>query len=185
MAGGTITIDVKDEGVTEFFRDISSRCLNKKPVLSAIGQIVHASVVRNFEKGGRPNAWARLSPTTKAQRARKGKWPGKTLLIQGFAGGLLGSIHPTVGTDNVSVGTDKAYAAVHQFGARKGSFGTFSVIVKEHMRKPSKGKPSTIGTHSRKQKLPWGDIPARPFLLVQPEDWDEIRATMLDYLIGR
>ena len=45
------------------------------------------------------------------------------------------------------VGTNVVYAATHQFGATRGAFGT-----------TSRGNP-----------IPWGDIPARLFLGVNPE----------------
>ena len=58
------------------------------------------------------------------------------------------------------VGSPLIYAGVHQFGAKKGAFGT-----------TSKGSP-----------IPWGDIAARPFLGVSNDDEREIVDIILDHL---
>ncbi|MGC9419653.1 MAG: phage virion morphogenesis protein [Rhodovulum sp.] len=52
------------------------------------------------------------------------------------------------------VGTNLVYGAVHQFGAEQGTFG-----------QTGRGEP-----------IPWGDIPARPYLGVSDEDRRGIEA---------
>jgi phage virion morphogenesis protein len=160
-----------------------------EPALKNIGGIIRTSVVRNFEKGGRPVKWKEHSKLTKARRGA-----GAPILVkQGFEGGLMGSISVSTEKDSVIVGTNKEYAAVHQFGAKKGSFGEFAVRVESHERKISQafGKPLKGGTiavrvkaHTRNQKLPWGDIPARPFMMIQDEDWTEIQAALAEHIEG-
>jgi phage gpG-like protein len=101
----------------------------------------------------------------------------------------MGSINVKPHSDRVEVGTNKIYGAVHQFGAKKGDFGTVTAKVPAHKRrisqafgKPIKPRTITVGAHTRRMQVPWGDIPARPFLAVQPRDWDEIRSALADYL---
>ena len=48
------------------------------------------------------------------------KQGGRILVGKGFAGGLLGSIHYELGENLVYVGTDKIYAAIHNFGGQAG-----------------------------------------------------------------
>ena len=48
----------------------------------------------------------------------------------------------------MEVGSTRIYAGTHQFGAQRGAYGT-----------NTKGAP-----------IPWGDIPARPFLGVSDAD---------------
>lgn len=79
-------------------------------------------------------AWAGLSPVTLARRKA-----GKTLYQSGH---LRRSISTTVNNNEVLIGTNVVYAATHQFGAKQGQYG-----------KSSRGGP-----------IPWGTIPARPFL---------------------
>jgi len=196
-----VSVDVKieDDRVRDLLTRIQRRMADLTPAMKIIGETVRTSVIRNFEVGGRPR-WKPLSPVTKARR--KGD---KILMRQGFAGGLAGSIHAKAYSDRAVIGTNKIYAAVHQFGAKKGSFGAFTFTVREHMRKirsrkkakkvteskkSKKGKKVkevtevTVREHERTVRLPWGDIPARPFLMVQDEDWEEIREALLEHIMG-
>jgi phage virion morphogenesis protein len=173
MFGWAIKIVIKAVEIKALLKQIQQRSENTTPVMKTIGQIIRTSVVRNFEKGGRPK-WAGHSSLTEALRGA-----GKPVLRkQGMAGGLMGSMHVRATNDEVIVGTDKVYAGTHQYGAEKGSFGTFTFAVKSHQRKGRQVK-----AHNRTAKLPWGDIPARPFLMVQDEDWTEIKAALKDHLL--
>lgn len=182
MTGVAIEIQENSDEVKEILDRIKVRFGRLTPAHQIIGAAVRTSVVRNFEKGGRPEKWEPLSETTLARR--KGK---RVLLRQGFAGGLMGSIHYEADEDKVVIGTNKIYGAVHQFGAKKGSFGTFTIKIPEHKRrvKTKKGiRKITVKAHTKTMALPWGDIPARPFLLVQDEDWKLIRRQLTEYLMG-
>ena len=79
-------------------------------------------------------AWAGLSPVTEARRK-----PGKIL---SQSGQLRDSIQPASNDSEASISTADPKAATHQFGAKQGQYG-----------KSSRGGP-----------LPWGNIPARPFM---------------------
>lgn len=79
------------------------------------------------------------------------------------SGHLKGHVHSAPGRDRVEIGSPEIYAATHQFGALAGDFGTTST-----------GRP-----------IPFGDIPARPFLPDDTElDMNEIRGVLLDHLTG-
>lgn len=147
MAGTTITITTNAEKVADELDIIAARCGNLLPAMQIIGQTVTASVQKNFMEGGRPSGWQQLAPATLA--TKKG---GSILVTKGFGGGLLGSIHAEPAADHVLIGTDKVYAAIHQFGGQAG----------------------------RGQKV---TIPARPFLLVQDEDWPEIKEQLNEYIL--
>jgi phage virion morphogenesis protein len=121
VAGASIEVKIEDQEVKALIQRIQRRLSDLTPAMKIIGSIVRTSVMRNFEVGGRPR-WKPLSPITLARR--KGN---KILMRQGFAGGLAGSIHYKAEKDKAIVGTNKIYAAVHQFGARKGSIGEFTV----------------------------------------------------------
>lgn len=79
-------------------------------------------------------AWTGLSPVTEARRK-----PGK-ILSQSWQ--LRNSIQPDSTETEASLSTSDPKAATHQFGAKQGQYG-----------KSSRGGP-----------IPWGNIPARPFL---------------------
>jgi len=148
MTGSAIVVDVDTKPVSDMLKKFRHRMGTLKPAMKIIGQIMRTSIVENFQKGGRPDAWEPLSDETLL--TKKGD---KILINQGFAGGLMGSIHPEIGDDYVMVGTDKKYAAIHQFGGKAGRGGKVT-------------------------------IPARPFLLIQDEDIDDITEELNDYLMG-
>jgi phage gpG-like protein len=64
------------------------------------------------------------------------------------------------GSDQVTLSTNVEYAAVQQFGAKQGAFGR----------------------DKRNHPLPWGDIPARPFLGFSDADKAGILAILSEYL---
>jgi len=156
MAGSTISIEVKDEGVKKMFGDALNRLKNLLPLMKIFGQVVVTSVRHNFEQSGRPAKWAPNSPVTLARKK------GRRILIGkgGQRSGLLGSIHSQPESFQVRVGTDKIYGAVQQFGAARGAFG-----------QTKRGAP-----------IPWGNIPGRPFIMVQPEDWTEMTKEGYGYI---
>ena len=89
--------------------------------------------------------------------ARKPRNKGKVLTLDGS---LRGTLAARAGADSVEVGSPLIYAGTHQFGAPAGSFAP---------------------------GIPWGDIPARPFLVdadgrLAPADEDAIREIVLDHL---
>jgi phage virion morphogenesis protein len=146
MSGVTVRVDNRE--VAELVGGIVRRGGNLEPAMAIIGATVQASVQRNFESGGRPGKWAPLSPVTLKKKPNT-----KVLVVKGYLGGLLGSVHYEAGGSRVEIGTDKMYGAIHQFGGMAG--------------------------RGRKVR-----IPARPFLLVQDEDWVEIHGALLDYYLG-
>ncbi|MEW5969613.1 MAG: phage virion morphogenesis protein [Pseudomonadota bacterium] len=79
-------------------------------------------------------AWAGLRPVT-LERRKAGK-----ILSQSTQ--LRNSVVPHVERDSVTIGTNDPKAPTHQFGAKQGQYGK----------------------SARNGPLPWGDIPARPFL---------------------
>lgn len=148
MAGSLVEIGVDTRDVTRVLTRFSDRLGDPRPAMEIIGEIITASVQRNFEKGGRPSTWEVLSPVTLALK----KGQGSTLIGKGgMASGLMGSIHYEAESDVVYIGTNKIYAATHQFGRPGGGWGG-------------------------------SDIPAREFLVVQEEDWDEIVMAIDEYL---
>lgn len=146
-----ITVTIDDREVKEMLARLQSRLESTTPVMEVVGEIIAASVERNFEDGGRP-AW---EPS-----ARVLEDGGQTLTDTGR---LRRSITAEAGNGWAAVGTNVLYARIHQLG------GTI---------RPKTGK--ALNT-------PYGlfksvTIPARPFLMVQDEDWEEIHAAISDFL---
>lgn len=155
---------------------IVDRCLHKQQAMKAIGAIVRESIITNFHEGGRPSRW------TPSKRGKADSIPGKRPGTLRDTGRLMNSITSQAGQDKVVVGTNVEYAAVHNFGAKKFSFGTVVAKIPGHVR-VWRGKSVQVRAHERKMRLPWGDIPARPFMLVQNEDILDIEEVLENYII--
>ena len=165
-----IEIKVRDDQVMKQLAELRAKMVNLTPIMRKIAGMMADSVEENFAKEGRP-AW---KPSHRAI-----KYGGKTLQKDG---GLAKSILPQATQNKAIVGTNKEYAGLMQFGARKGQFGTKTVEVDGQVRFSKAGKRYGVRPHTRKQTLPWGDIPARPFLMVQDKDWAEIKQALTRYL---
>lgn len=181
MAGVSINMGIDDREVKTLLGVIKRRTKNLTPAMKLIGAIGRTSIVRNFEKGGRPDPWAPLSETTIARRGEG----AKILRDKGFRGGLVQSIIYKAEANRVTIGTNRIYAAVQHFGAEKGEFGTRTVSIGAFFRRSKKGKRYKVRAHTRKMVFPWGDIPARPYLMIQDGDWPKMRASLLDFLLDR
>ena len=78
-------------------------------------------------------------------------------------------LFPEADYNSAGVFTNVPYAAVHQFGARKGSFGSYSDTDKNG--------------HPFAGVSPWGDIPARPFIGLSADNEEDIRQTLIEYVL--
>ena len=95
------------------------------------------------------------------KRRREGRRNAEKVLTE--IGDLRGPrLVMQAGRDRVEVGSPLVYAGTPQFGAERGAFGL-----------APNGAP-----------IPWGDIPARPFLGVSGEDGREIVALVNEHLGG-
>lgn len=179
MSGSMMKITVDDREAKGTFRRLTEKVQDMTPLMETIGELGVTSIMRNFEKGGRPDRW---KPSQRVQK--KG---GKTLIKSGR---LMHSLmHFKAFFNSVTWGTNVPYAAAHQFGCKK----SFFVEVREHMRrvKDYGGKarvsrnyrgshPAHWSAHKRMQHM---NLPKRPFLMLQDEDWVMIRAAAQNYLL--
>lgn len=147
-----IKLDVTSNTIGPALARLVAANVDMTPLMGAIAGDLHDAVEENFATEGRP-AWAPLSPVTIAQRGNAGPILQRT-------GQLAGSITPSHDAMSAAVGTNKIYGPTLQFGAKKGEFG--------------RGK-------SRNFPIPWGNIPARPFLAVTDDDQEAILELVLDY----
>ena len=152
-----IDITVDDTQVARAIARMIQGGTDLTPILTDIGEHLLNSSRERFIAEEAPDGsdWASLSETTKS---RKKKNKEKILTHRGH---LRGTLNYQVTGDELFIGSPRIYAGTHQFGARKGQYGT-----------TSRGGP-----------IPWGDIPARPFLGISHEDRAEIR-NILQLTIG-
>lgn len=125
---------------------------------------------QNFRDGTAPDGtpWAPRSATTLAAygRAKPPKVPkGGPLVLHGF---LSQSISHEQAPAHVDWGSNALQAAVMQFGASQGQFGA-------RIGKDKNGRDHFM-------TIPWGDIPARPYLGVGPDDETVLTETIEKWL---
>lgn len=152
-----IKIEVDDKKVLDAFNRLLRASNDLSPAMRSVSRVLADATERAFQSQSDPatgKPWAPLKPSTIRRREKTGHWPGSILQLSGI---LAGSIQSEYGGDYAQAGTNIPYATTHQFGAKKGQFGAFSIV----------------RTHQEVQ-IPWGDIPARPFLGISEEDKREI-----------
>lgn len=144
MADG-IDIKIDDNEVLALLKRLHAKVSDMTPAMQEVGELVKVSVKNNFFVGGRYSeagswrgggkTWQPLSISTlfagkkkkfvgKRGRFIKGKngvearFSNRHTLIKN--GGLMGSIKPLATSSGVTIGTNKEYAAIHQFGGKAG-----------------------------------------------------------------
>jgi phage virion morphogenesis protein len=158
-----IRVDLTEDQITAALERLSRSLTNLAPVMQDIGELMVRSTKVRFTEGRAPdgNAWLPKSATTiAAYQARGDRVDFRPLF--GPSGRLSSEIFYEVGADGASVeiGSNMIYSAVMQFGAAQGAFGA-----------TARGSP-----------IPWGPIPARPFLGVSEEDRSNILAAIDEWL---
>lgn len=164
--GVVVQVGIDDRGAAALLKELGVKLNDRSVLMRTIGTVVRDSSKDNFRAGGRPEKWL---PSFSAEDRKQKKGTGYTLLDTHR---LMNSItYDNVTPESVEVGTNVEYAAVHQFGINK------RVTVPEHTRRSRTGKRFRVKAFSRYMKLP-----ARPFLLVQTEDWQRVAGVINDYL---
>ncbi|MFW2176652.1 MULTISPECIES: phage virion morphogenesis protein [unclassified Moraxella] len=130
-----MTINLDASELDRVLQHASQHLTNTEPLMEDISRQLVTETNLNFDFGGRP-VWAGLSPVTLARRRGGAGW------ILQDTGKLKKSITSSHTIDTATVGTNLKYAPTHQFGATQGQYGYTK----------------------RNSPIPWGDIPARPFI---------------------
>jgi phage virion morphogenesis protein len=166
MPGISVTYD--STAVKEALKALSTKVSDLKPALMNIGRKVLTQTQFRFRNQVDPDG----KPWEKNKRGGQ---------ILRDTGRLQNSLFWGNLTDaSVDVGTNVVYAAMMQFGAKKGQFGRKTVVanVKAHQVRNfmGRGKTVQVQAHTRNQSviIPWGDIPPRPFLGINEADQAEI-----------
>jgi phage virion morphogenesis protein len=159
-----ITLEIKDDQVTAALQRLARHMSDMSQVMNAIGEALEYQTEQRFDQGVSPDGvpWAPKSQTTIEAYTRRGYAVDFRPLFGPNLDGtpLRTSFFRQYGPDFVEVGTNKIQAAVMQFGAAQGAFGT-----------SRKGGP-----------IPWGNIPARPFLGLSDIDRENITAEVEEWL---
>ena len=153
-----IDISMNYQAVQKTLNDLLKRVENTEPAMQEIAGVLADASERAFRDEADPETgalWDPLSAVTIALRPQR--QGGKILQASGI---MAASIVTDYGDDFAAIGTNHPAAPTHFFGARQGEYG-----------RTSRGGP-----------IPWGDIPARPFLGIGPTDEEDILDIASRYL---
>lgn len=132
-----IRIDIDDREARQALERLQRKIGDLTPAMHDIGQELVKNMQDRIRDGRDADGWP-FAPNSPATLARKRG--GKPLIDR--ANFVANRLHYAAAKDAVEVGASAIQAAVLQFGAKKGEFG-----------RGRRGAP-----------IPWGDIPARPYL---------------------
>lgn len=154
---------INDTEVNLALKALKTKLSNMTPVMEELGEIMVNSTKERFVKGVSPDggAWAPKSQTTIDAYKKRGDRVDFRPLF-GPSGALSQQIHYQATATSLEWGSSLIYAATQQYGASKGAFGTTS----------------------RGGAIPWGNIPARPFVGLSSGDGLAIVETIEDWLSG-
>ena len=148
----TLTITPKDLGASSALARLEASFVDQSELMDSVGRLL---VTGANQRIGTTN----LAPSGVAwPKSRRAEDDGGKTLFEG--GELNRSIASAAGAQQVEVGSNAPYAAVHQLGAAVGSLGFWAGSDKN-------GRQMSVLS-------PWGDIPARPYLGVSDEDEETI-----------
>ncbi|OJV61460.1 MAG: phage morphogenesis protein [Burkholderiales bacterium 64-34] len=175
-------IELTDRSGLDYTHGFLDRAKNMKPVLLEIGQDMTESSTRRFETATAPDgsAWAPNSEVTLARyssmfaRKKDGELTKRSaakLAAKKPGIGETRALSTTIdyqlrGDDAVAIGSPMIYAGTFHYGAKSGEFGF-----------------GFYATREGSFPLPWGDIPARPFLGASEEDKANIVDLVNSYLM--
>lgn len=188
----SVSIAVNDEDLQGLFSALGERCLHPRPALEGIGEALVTSVKDNFKARSAPDGapWKSLSPRYARWKTKeKGRNADDILMLTRR---LYNSIDKRVSDSEVAVGTIKSgsnvvYAAIHQLGG----------IIRRGARRQTlyfkmTGKGTVGRLFVKKGKSDFAQdvdvkahdvtMPARPFLGVKEDDWEEFRNMLILYI---
>lgn len=155
MSKPPITIDIDDREVRQALENLQRHVADLTPVMHDIGQVL-VDGMRARLRDSRDVEGRPFAPNSPVTLARK---KGTRPLVDS---GMMADERfiYQAGRDYVEAGSNAAQAATLHFGAKRGAHG-----------KTRRGAP-----------IPWGDIPARPFVGLSSEDKEAVLETIAEAL---
>jgi phage gpG-like protein len=156
------TVEIKDEALRAALARLTAGFDDLFEPFDEIGQNLVLSAKDRIDDGISPDGTA-FAPRSATTLERYGKLP---LSIKGgplkWQGDMQGGIFHQASATGVEYGSNAIQSAVMQFGATQGQFGTTA----------------------RGGSIPWGNIPARPFIGLSTDDNDMILETLEEWIGG-
>lgn len=178
MAGATLTARFDDSQVRRAFLALAA-IGRDGGVLGAIGVGLARNTRERFDQAQDPDGqpWASLHPLYAPLK----RGPG-ILRESGMRGGLQGSITSQVAGRSVIVGSNKIYAAVHQFGATIRAKNAPALVFRLATGRTITGKRGRTSPETSLVFVESVTIPARPYLGLSRRDEDTVREVVFGAL---
>lgn len=170
MAGTKIAVDFDDTSAQTRLRGLQDAMADTTPLMAQISEHLWNSTRERFKTQTDPNgnAWEALHPRYKESKPKAQR--ERILTLYGHMRQLIARDYDA---RSATVGSSRAYAAIHQFGGR----------TSPHVIEPRHKKALAFGGGVFKSvKHPGSNIPARPFLGLSNADRSEIVEITQDFL---
>jgi len=183
------------------FKRLNEKFSDLSPVLSVISSIVNKAIIRNFKAIGRVSGagtglfdggdqqWTPLARSTIQKYKKLGFDPQPKLYRSGFMFEHI-EVNPSM-PSAISITANSPYARIHQLGGViNHPGGTPYVLIKS--RKQMNAKFINLATAKKREakgqpvfytKPHKITIPARPYIVLNEKDLDEINDTMAKFVI--
>ena len=125
-----IEIKIDNKQIESKLLDLAQKSENLRPLMKNIAGIFAYSTEENFKEQGRPK-WQNLKDSTIKQRTKKKQWPGKILQITGQ---LASSVNTYYDDDSAVIGSNLAYAAIHQLGGQAGRNKSVEIPTRPYLK---------------------------------------------------
>ena len=112
-------IEIDSEHVQAALDRLSVGASNLTPAMRKIAATLAAQTEENFAQQGRPR-WQALAEVTLVQRRQYRKDGSGQFKILQDTGGLASSVTTRHDSTSATIGSNKVYAAIHQFGGMAG-----------------------------------------------------------------
>lgn len=158
-----ITLQVKDDGTQAALSELAAKLTDMTPLMAQIVEFLLDGTLDRFKTGQAPDGstWAAKSQTTiDAYISRKQPMSFRPLIGPTKTLSAASSFATSSGADWARLSARPIQSAVMQFGAKKGAFGNNKA-----------GRP-----------IPWGDIPARPFMGLSAEDSNTVLTVLGNWI---
>ena len=169
-----ITVDIKEDEIVAALDRLSRAMTDMSPAMAEVADFWSEATQERMREGKSPDgaAFAPRSQSTLDAYAKRGLTPGPHPLW--LSGEMRESLHSGSGSDFAEIGSSAIQAAVMQFGAAQGAFGA-----RIGRTRPSEKRPQAQDFF---MTIPWGNIPARPFLGISQSDRTGIEEIVSEWL---
>lgn len=125
-----IEIKIDNKQIESKLLDLAQKSENLRPLMKNIAGIFAYSTEENFKEEGRPK-WQNLKDSTIKQRTKKKQWPGMILQVTGQ---LASSVNTYYDDDSAIIGSNLAYASIHQLGGQTGRNKSVEIPARPYLK---------------------------------------------------